>query len=140
MYGFSETQVNIILPLLIIILSLIFKFAINNNFCRVGIGEEMVKFPSDISLLSLSFVSTFIITSTNNVDNTNALSGIVYLFLIFIISLITYGLTKKTTDLYLIDNKSTKQIWQLIGLFFISYLLSIPILIGSIILLVVGVE
>ncbi|QTB24308.1 hypothetical protein J1907_09820 [Lysinibacillus sphaericus] len=138
MYAFSEMQVNIILPILIIFISLIIKVVINNDSSWTGFGEEFIKFPSDISLLSLTFVSTFMITSSNNTKH--ILSGIVYLFVFFLISIITYFLTKKASDIYLIDNKSNKDTWNLIILFIISCIISIPVLIVSILLLIIGVK
>ncbi|GLC90065.1 hypothetical protein LYSBPC_31920 [Lysinibacillus piscis] len=136
----SNETINIILPMLVVILTLLIKLIVNHNFTWIGLGKEMIMLPGDISILSISFITSAILVISNKYDNGLLLNAIVCLLLFFCATLIAFALSKKAFDIYCLDNKKVTEWVSLCGLILCSYIISIVIIYIATIFLLTGVK
>jgi hypothetical protein len=133
LHTFTDTTVNILLPILILITSFLLKMTINRNFNWEGFLDEWIKFPSDIVFLSISFVTTYILT-----DGSNFKSGTVYLFILIVTTILTFAFAKKATDLF--GNVNGRRWKSIVWFNIVSYIFAIPTILISIQLMLTGVN
>ncbi|OAN12718.1 hypothetical protein D3D03_09165 [Exiguobacterium sp. RIT452] len=136
----SKEMINIILPILVVVLTLLIKLLVNHNFTWIGLGKEMIILPGDISILSISFITSAILVISNKGNNELLLNAIVCLLIFFCMTLIAFPLSKKAYDIYSLDNKKLGDWFSLFGLILISYIISVVIVYIATIFLLTGVN
>ncbi|MEW4231637.1 hypothetical protein [Priestia megaterium] len=141
MGNLSTEAINVILPVSIVLLTLLIKLIVNHNFTWIGFGKEMIMLPGDISILSISLItSAILVISNHNEENKLLINACLFLVIFFGVALAAFALSKKAMDIYCLDNKGAGDRFALFGLFVSSYGISIIVIYIAIIFLLTGVK
>jgi len=108
-------RLDIILPLILLVATLVFKILIAEEFKPARIVSELCGLPTDMIFLSISFLIAVLISS----DGAGVHNGLLYLFIFFCISAITVALSKLSAKGF-INNNSKWWILLLVSNFIIS--------------------
>ncbi|HDR8152416.1 MULTISPECIES: hypothetical protein [Bacillus cereus group] len=125
MQYFSEEIINIVLPMLILIWTLVIKIIVNHNNSVDGIIEEVLRLPGDISILATTFATTGILILLKKNDSIGVINFVALIVLSFIVTLIIFALCKKEIEL---NDKGKSKNWKEwlyeIGIFIGTYVIS----------------
>ncbi|PFC75672.1 hypothetical protein [Bacillus cereus] len=125
MQYFSEEIINIVLPMLILIWTLVIKIIVNHNNSVDGIIEEVLRLPGDISILATTFATTGILILLKKNDSIGVINFVALIVLSFIVTLIIFALCKKEIELNDKGKSKNRKEWLYeIGIFIGTYVIS----------------